>query len=293
VSAAVAALTCATVRADRWSHLPGVEYTGRLGLQVPHALTGELQLIVGDQLPLHLRAETPDGRGMPVVVDGLLTGPGSDAPPADYWLDGGLPEDGPRLIKRVHVPAQAARATLMSLWLGRRAPRVLARLIGFDDTARGRVCAAISDGPALFEEDLREIRVPLEDDAVFGTGWYGVEGPRGESFRWADRDAVVLLRSLVRTSVDVTIEAEAAHQGERAFASGPAIVTLRVNGIDITSQRLRGGMQRYEWRVPAGVWLAGTNELWWHTTHAVRPADTGGTDTRTLALRVAAITVHR
>ena len=54
-----------------------------------------------------------------------------------------------------------------------------------------------------------------------------------------------------------------------------------------------GQRERHTWHVPAGVWLAGTNELWWHTSRAVRPADAGGSDTRTLALRVTGVTVGR
>jgi hypothetical protein len=56
---------------------------------------------------------------------------------------------------------------------------------------------------------------------------------------------------------------------------------------------MKEGPADFAWRVPAGVWLAGTNELWWHTSRTVRPADAGGNDTRALAMRVTAITVTR
>ena len=45
-------------------------------------------------------------------------------------------------------------------------------------------------------------------------------------------------------------------------------------------------------RISKEMWQ-GTNELWWHTSQAVRPSDMGGTDTRTLALRVSSIAVGR
>jgi len=54
-----------------------------------------------------------------------------------------------------------------------------------------------------------------------------------------------------------------------------------------------GRRERHTWQVPAAMWLAGTNELWWHTSRALRPADAGGSDTRILALRVTGVTVRR
>jgi len=292
VSEATATLQCATVRADRWSQLPGLEYTGRLGLQLPPQFGGELQLIVGDALPLQVQAQTPDGRDLPITADALMTGPGREAPPPDFWLDGGLPENGPAFIRRVHVPASPARTTVVSLRLGRRAPRVLARLIGYDDVMRGRVCAAPLGRTTLFADDRRDEAVSLANDELFGSGWYGVEGPDDRAFRWAGTDAVVLLPSAMRTDVTVTLDAEAAAGGSAADDAG-AELTLRVNGVAVATQTMGKGEQRYTWNVPAGVWLAGTNELWWHTSRAVRPADTGGTDTRALALRVSSIAVGR
>ena len=103
---------------------------------------------------------------------------------------------------------------------------------------------------------------------------------------------MVLLPSALRTDVTVTMEAEAAAGVGRGDAEAP-LLTLRVNGVDIATQPMGQGRRPYKWNVPAGVWLAGTNELWWHTSQAVRPADMGGTDTRTLALRVSSIVVGR
>jgi hypothetical protein len=293
VSEATSTLQCAIVRADRWSQLPGLEYTGRLGLQLPPQFGGELQLIVGDALPLQLQATTPEGREVPIRAEALMTGPGRQAPPPDLWLDGGLPENGPAVIRRLHFPASPARTTLVSLRLGRRAPRVLARLIGYDDVMRGRVCAAPLGRTTLFADDRRDESVPLANDEAFGSGWYGLEGRGDWAFRWAGPDAVVLLTSAIRTGVTVTLDAEGATLGSATGdAVGPGL-TLRVNGVEVATRQMASGQQRYRWNVPAGLWLAGTNELWWHTPRAVRPADIGGTDTRTLALRVSSIRVER
>ena len=65
-----------------------------------------------------------------------------------------------------------------------------------------------------------------------------------------------------------------------------------MNGVDVGT-RVTSVEPRYTWQVPAGVWVAGTNELWWTTSRAVRPADMGGTDTRSLALRVTGVSLTR
>ncbi len=279
---------CVAVRADRWSQLPGLEYTGRLGLELPGRLGGELQLVIGDALALPVRAATPEGRPVPVRVEALLSGPGAAAPPADYWIDGSVPEAGPSWMRRVHVMADPLSRSVLSLELGRREPRVIARLHGYDEDARGRICAAPL-GPVRLGRAGEEA-IALTEESAFGAGWYGREGRGGEAFRWADADAVLLLRSAVNADVTVTLEAEA------AVARGPdgeTSVTMRVNGLDVGSRVVGGRRERHTWQVPAAMWLAGTNELWWHTSRAVRPADAGGSDTRTLALRVTGVTVRR
>jgi hypothetical protein len=278
---------CVAVRADRWSQLPGLEYTGRLGLELPGRLGGELRLVIGDALPLPLRAATPDGQPVPLKMDPLLSGPGAAAPPADYWIDGSVPEASPPWMRRVHVPADPLSRSLVSIELGRRAPRVIARLAGFDSDARGRICAAPL-GPLRLAE-RGESAIALADESAFGTGWYGREGGGDATFRWAQPEAVVLVRSAVRDAVTVTFDAvPAAPAGD-----GPTTVSLLVNGVELGSRTMGSGPARYTWTAPAGVWIAGTNELWWRTSRAVTPADTGGGDTRSLALRVTGVTVGR
>jgi hypothetical protein len=280
-------LQCATVRTDRWSQLPGVEYTGRLGIELPGRLGGEIQLVVGDALALPLRASTAEGRPVPLRMEALMSGPGAAAPPADYWIDGSVPEDAPAWMRRVHLAADPLRPSVVSLDLGRRAPRVLARLDGYDESARGRVCAAPLGIVRL--QAPGGTTLPLADESLFGVGWYGQEGVGRDAFRWAGADSVVLVRSAARADVEVVLQASPA----AAASAGEVTVSLHVNGIDVGTHTMKEGPADFAWRVPAGVWLAGTNELWWHTSRTVRPADAGGNDTRALAMRVTAITVTR
>jgi hypothetical protein len=190
-------------------------------------------------------------------------------------------------MRGVHVPANPLSRSRLSLELGRRAPRVIARLAGFEPESRGRICAAPL-GPLRLAE-VGEAAIALSDESAFGTGWYGREGSGDATFRWAQPEAVVLVRSAVRDAVTVALDAEAA----APTGDGGTTLSLLVNGVEIGSRTMSGGSARYTWTAPAGVWLAGTNELWWRTSRAVRPADAGGADTRSLALRVTAITLSR
>jgi hypothetical protein len=280
-------LQCATVRGDRWSQLPGVQYTGRLGLLVPAGISGELHVIVGDALVLPLRAETPDGRDVALRQDALSSGPGVAPPPADFWIDDGVPSRESRWIQRVRIPADPLTPALVSMELGRRAPRIIARLVGFGNDPRGRVCA-VPRGPV----HLRSAGIDaldLRDETLFGAGWYGRERQGAGAFRWAGPDAVLLVDSAARVGVDVSIEASTAAAVE---PGNPTTIALRVNDTDLGTRVGTDGTSRYSWRVPAGVWVAGTNELWWTTSRAVRPSDGGSADNRVLALRVSAITLE-
>jgi hypothetical protein len=51
--------------------------------------------------------------------------------------------------------------------------------------------------------------------------------------------------------------------------------------------------REYRWDVPAGVWVAGTNELVLETSATARPADAGSHDTRELGLAVTSLRIVR
>src|SRR5262245_2042995 len=78
--------SCAVVRTDRWSPLPGVEYTGRLEVDLPAAPDASLVLFVSD--PLRLDLEALSGAGLPMSFrrERVRVGPGLAVPP-DLWLE--------------------------------------------------------------------------------------------------------------------------------------------------------------------------------------------------------------
>jgi hypothetical protein len=286
LSAVDATYRCVAVSTDRWSQLPGLEYTGRLGLVIPPHVSGALLLVAGDTLPLAVRATTPDGADRVLDARPLSSGPGASPPPADYWIDGTLDEAAQHAMERLRFAADPLRTQLVSVALGRRAPKVIARLAGYGGEARGRVCAA-PVGATYFDSGSEAV-LPLDADANLASGWYGLEGRGADRFRWAAPDAFVLMRSARRADVLVTLVTGAARPTD---GDGETTVTLRVNGVDAGSRVLRQGEERLTWPAPAGVWVEGTNELWWHTSRVVRPSDRGGADTRVLALRVKEIRV--
>jgi hypothetical protein len=286
-SAVVDRHRCAAIREDRWSLLPGLEFTGRIGLTIPAGL-GEVRLIVGDTLPVALQAERPDGQPVPIMVETLLTGPSANMPPPDYWLDGGTPRDAPGEIVRATIAASPIVDRIVAVRLGRRAPRVLARLRGYPVGAHGRVCAATLGPDRLFTAPVNEERIALDAEALFGVGWYGFERYASEAFRWAAGDAVVLAPIERRGALRVSARlAPAVTIGE-----SPAL-TLAVNGIAQAPLPMRPGQADYSWDVPSHGWVSGVNDLHFHVSRTVRPAEQGGGDRRVLGFALHAFTLTR
>lgn len=292
VSRVTGQLHCAIVRSDRWSQLPGLEYTGRLGVEIPASIGGSLILIVGDDARPRLAATDVRGSERPVTIDPLLTAPSVDAPPPDYWFDGGDPARAPGQVFRVTMAGRPGVAELLDVSLGRRAPRVIARLRNMDSSARGRVCAAPLATQELWSDPRTpaEAVVPLTRPSTWTTGWYGLEGgPDGALYRWTDGVAVTLVASARRTPVRIALDAEpAAEQG-----SDPPLLTLRVNGVEQPARPMPAGPSRYEWAVSPRTWLAGTNELLLRVSRVRRPADRGGRDTRVLGMKVTRLSITR
>jgi hypothetical protein len=247
---------CAPIRTDRWSQLPGVEYTGRLGIVLPPSSGGRLVLFVGDSLPLELDLESVDGPPPVVEREQFRAGPAPGVP-ADFWLEHGTPWDAPQSITRLTIDAHAARPRLLSLRLGRRAPRVLARLQHYGDSERARICAAPIGAEALFTRHAQAAIFAMEA-APFGRGWTAPAHAAGApSVRWTSTAGVILIESARRGPVNVRLRAHAGTGGDRASR-----VSLRVNDFYDAGERMLGReAETYEWSIPATAWVIGTNEL--------------------------------
>ncbi|MDP1572533.1 MAG: hypothetical protein Q8L86_21245 [Vicinamibacterales bacterium] len=272
---------CATVRTTSWSPLPGLEYSGRIGISIPGGAGGEFVLIAGDHGPLALSAEGPDGGEITLAVEPLQNAPGTNMPPADFWLERGDPGAAPAEVVRVRLPAGVEGPRLVGIRFGRRAPQVLARLAGYDGDVRARVCAAPLGG----DDGLRAERPSLTIDhpASFGAGWSGEGRVGADTVRWTGREAALLVPSGVSGAVHLELEAL-----PPAPATGAAVVAV-VNGVALPAQTLDAPLRTYAWAVPAGVWLAGTNEILLRVSEVARNAGPGRRD---VGLGVRAVRVH-
>jgi hypothetical protein len=280
-------LRCATVLADRWSPLPGLEYTGRLGADVPPG-SQALTLLVGDTLPVRVRASTPDGQAIPLVAEALSGGPGTGQAPPDYWLEEGDPLQVPQRVTRYTLPADPLRPRLLSIDLGRRAPRVLARMTGAGTASAGRVCAAPLAGDPWFTSGTEpQVDLPLDDLRMFGTGWFGVAGTGPSAgARLAGPTATVLVPLASTADTAVTLVAAPA-------AEGLARIALAVNGAPQDTVSMDDAWGDYTWRVPARTWLPGTNELVFTVTPAAAPSGLAGGEVRSVGMAVQALRLSR
>ncbi|MGE0040581.1 MAG: hypothetical protein AB7H88_12680 [Vicinamibacterales bacterium] len=278
-------LRCTGILADRWSPLPGLEYTGRLGVEVPpgsHAMA----LLVGDTLPVRVRATLPDGQPVPLPGEPLTGGPGTGQAPPDYWLEDGDPLGVPQRVTRFTIPADPLHPRLLAIDLGRRAPRVLARMTG--PGATGRVCAAPLAGDPWFAPAAPpRVDLPLGDLRIFGTGWFGVAGGGPSAgARLAGEAAAVLVPLADAADTAVTLVAAPA-------AAGLARVALEVNGVPQAAWWMDDAWGDYTWRVPARTWVEGTNELVFRVEPAAAPAGLVGGELRAVGMAVQALRLSR
>lgn len=274
-------LRCLPV-ARPWRELPGLEYTGRLGLHVPRG-TGTLDVMVLGPPPLDVRLVGPDGRtvGRPSPVAMSLTA----LPPVLWPGDGGLPD--PAMVgTRIEWPARGDVEQSANLALGQRAPLVAVRFTEpADSVGVATVCAA----PFPRDAGAVEAGVALDDDAYFAGGWHDAERAGDMPFRWAARRAVTLLPSASGGVVVVTLTARPAAPAQ----PGPVRLTMTLNGWTAGGRDLDAADREYRWPVPDGVWVAGTNELRLEVSETVRPSDAGSHDARELGLLVSALRILR
>jgi hypothetical protein len=274
-------LRCLPV-ATPWRELPGVEYTGRLGLHVPRG-TGTLEVVVVGPSPLNAALTRPDGRPLgrqsPVPME-------LAALPAVLWPgDGRLP--GPGLVgTRFELPARDDTEQSAIMALGQRAPLVAVRFTEpADRVGVATVCAA----PFVRDARAIEAGVALDDDVYFPGGWHAAERAGDARFRWTARRAVTLLPSAAAGPVTLVLSGRPAARP----ASGPVRLTVTLNGWSADVRDLDPADREYRWPIPEGVWVAGTNELVLETSATARPADAGSPDARELGLAVTSLRIQR
>ena len=278
VAAISGRLRCLPVAAP-WRELPGLEYTGRLGLHLP-AGSGQLEVTIVGPPPLTPRLTWADGRPVGRIVPLAMDLP--SLPPVLWPGDGRLP-DATQIGLRLELPALGDLTQSATLALGQRAPLVAVR---FTEPAHLTGVATVCAAPLPRDAADVAAAVPLDDDAYFAGGWHPVERASAAWFRWTAGRAVTLLPSDGAAAVAIAVTA-------RAAAPGPVTLTAVVNGTSLEAQAMGPGDREYRWPVPAGLWVEGTNELVLDVSATTRPSAAGSADTRELGVAVTALRILR
>lgn len=271
-------LQCVLVRSDRWNLLPGLEFTGRLRIDLAPGSGGSLTLIVGDSLPLDIEVESTGGT-VPLSVKPIAP----ELAPPDYWLEFGNPWLAPVEIVSATLSALPERPRTLTLNLGRRAPRVLARIAGYPIDTRARVCAAQSPARHAFSNG-RQMSIPPARGEYFASGWYDVERAPGSTgtVRWMHEYGALLIPS--SRDGDVRVRLQATPAADENEAEGPTI-KMTVNDVfESTPVTMSPGMRSYEWVVPARSWVVGTNEVLFRVSPIRQPEGTRNSERRALGL---------
>jgi hypothetical protein len=197
-------------------------------------------------VPLDVEAETGAGGPMVIARERLQSGPGVEIP-SDFWLEDHAPSNAPREVTRVTVDADGENERSLVLLLGRRAPRVLARLVGYPPEDKAQVCAEPLD----------------EGERYFATGWYGEETSADGPVRWMREHGAVLVGASRDGPARVRIRAAP------AVAGAETTLRLRINDVaQLPARAMRPGLSDYEWLVPDAAWVSGTNELFFTVSRA-------------------------
>ncbi len=274
-----------TALSAQWNELTNVDASGRLGVHVPRG-AARVEIVVAGSPTLMVRATTPDGRPAGRLTSGPAASLRGVLPPR--WLTEGLVRDAAATVTRFELTAQPDYDQDASLFLGARSPVLAARVVG--EAGQVTICAAPLPRHDPFDVARADTAsLAVDDDAFFAGGWHGAEGVGGNAIRWTSARAVTLVPASKSQAVTIAVDARpAASPGD-----GAVRLHLRVNGESLGERLLVGGTQPYQWRVPAPLWVDGTNELVLDVSRAVRPADAGGSDTRELGVAVSAIRLGR
>jgi hypothetical protein len=252
---------CAGVNPEVWHPLSGIDYTGRLHVTLPARFGGAIAFYVGDALPLDIEALDDHGEPIAIHQERLVAGPGVLVPP-DFWLEDGSPTDAPHHISRLTIDAAGGGPRAFTLSLGRRAPRVLARLVNYPAGARAAVCA-------------EPVGV---DEIYFATGWYGQESePTEGPVRWMRQQGALLVQSTEGRAARVHVRLAPATFNDLETTE----LRVRVNDMhDLPPVALAARFAEYDLAVPDRAWAVGANEL----LFSVSRTRTVGSRVRGLAL---------
>lgn len=233
-------------------------------------------MVIGDRVPLDIEAKSVDSTPFPIRRERLRAGPGLGVPP-DFWLESGSPWSLPPELVRITLEASPTRAQLVELTLGRRAPRVLARLTGYSNDARADVCAArIGVDDAFVNRGALSIS-PSQSE-YFATGWYAEDAASGDmgTVRWMGEFGAILVPSAHDGDLLVRLRALPPLTESR---DNVPLLSLRVNEVfDAITVPMTAGAADYEWSIPDRAWVAGTNELLFSVSRTMRASDRGGRD---------------
>jgi hypothetical protein len=160
--------------------------------------------------------------------------------------------------------------------------------------ARNGVSPATYDqlGPALFLGDPLQptgrVDIGTNDALMIGEGWFVAEQADASSFRWATREADVLI-PLARTAVlEVQVRARAFHFP----GAPPQQLTMQIGGATFGPFDVGPEWQVVTFETPRDVWRTGLNRVRLVFAQATTPASVGlGGDTRALAAAVDVVRV--
>ncbi len=246
------------VTTERWTDIGPSAATGSLALRVPAGRAAVVYV-------------SDDGRLAPRAVDKLAdpvtVEVASFEPRERKALESQLASDGvadPVLVAAILADGHASRVVVRApgrtsasvlIALGGVPSRAVARLVGIPGAASA--FSVNTDGLLRRPDRVSEVLLMGRDEQaqLTGDGWSDVDWDAVGPYRWMTATEARLVLPVVG--------AHASRMRIQAFcreASAAMAVRLRVNGTELPAQALTTGWKAYEWAVPGGVLVAGTNE---------------------------------
>jgi hypothetical protein len=182
--------------------------------------------------------------------------------------------------------------------------RTLHRWVGNPFTYPASLVFALRNGVAPARYDLLSanrflgdplrpygrVDVGADDEWVLEDGWHAREQEGSTTFRWASRDATVL----VPLDHAATLRVQVRLQPFGYAGAPPQLVTVAVNGHDQPPAAVPPGWNTVELTVDEQHWRTGVNRLRLRFASSARPADVGlGGDARELSAQVDYIRVTK